>query len=173
MLITYCAPAAKIASGVMKLKILAAILTLTFVSWAQTANQSSLPQEPAASSLKASACCCGRMGVTAGNETHKCCHRANQHYQQSNDANSHNGKTDSCCASMAKGGEGASCCKDAKSCANSSGTAKSGCAEKCGDDQSAGAGCCDTCAKDGKTACCVSAKKMKNWVNSRLQTDHL
>ena len=88
----------------MKFKMLALILALTVVSWAQTETQStpSTPQQNAAPE-KAKCACCDKMAASDSKDGHAAC------------MHKHDGKEmASCCA----GKDEKSCCggKDAKSC---------------------------------------------------------
>lgn len=128
----------------MKSKILALILALTVVSWAQTATQTT-PSDSTKSSVptdKAKASCCDKMGANGAS-----CPR--------------HGKKDakdmaSCCGDK----EMKSCCggKDAKSCMKDDKNAAGCCKDGCGKDKTAKA-CCGgkECGKD----CCSSMKSDK------------
>lgn len=124
----------------MKYKLLALILALTVVSWAQSTNstQAPAPDKPTAESKCA---CCDKMSSTAkpesGEQKHACMH-----------ASAKDGKeVASCCA----GKDDASCCKgkDGKACMK---TASAGC---CGEKCAHMKDCCS--AKDSKKTahnCC-------------------
>jgi len=88
----------------MKYRILALIVALTVVSWAQTATQNtpSTPQ-PSTAAEKAKCACCDKTAASDSKDAHAACTRK------------HDGKgMASCCA----GKDDKSCCggKDAKSC---------------------------------------------------------
>lgn len=119
----------------MKPKLIALILALTALSWAQSttpvpsAEQNSTP-------AKASCPCCEKM-ASADHKDMDCC----KHH----DASGKDGKEMSCCAS--KDGKDAPCC--------------SGKAVKCSKDDKASASCCAT-AKPGEgqeMACCAKDNK--------------
>ena len=90
----------------MKHKILALILALTVVSWAQEATPTApaAPQQSTAPE-KAKCSCCDKMASAGDKAEHSCC----AHHEHSADAK----ESASCCA----GKDGKSCCagKDAKS----------------------------------------------------------
>lgn len=128
----------------MRSKILALILALTVVSWAQTATQTT-PSDSSNSSVptdNAKTSCCDKMGANGAS-----CPR--------------HGKKDakavaSCCGDK----EMKSCCggKDAKSCMKADKGAASCCKNDCGKDKTAKACCGEKeCGKD----CCSSMKSEK------------
>lgn len=130
----------------MKYKMLAAVLALTVMSWAQTTTQTapSTPEQSTAPAEKAKCACCDKMAATDAKDAHACCAH---HDMQSKD------------------GKGmASCCggKDAKSCMRSDKdkTAASCCKDACSKDKDkSAAGCCgDTCSKKGEKGCCAGKK---------------
>lgn len=132
----------------MKTKMLALYLTLTVVSWAQTAtqNEPAAPQQSTAPAEKGSCPCCDKMAKADATGAPACCAR-HAHAAQS-------GETASCCA----GKDAKSCCGDAKSCMRKDD--KKGCAE-C-KDQAAGNCCGGQCGKDcSKGDCCSSMKTAK------------
>jgi len=117
----------------MKHKILALILALTVVSWAQDATQTA----PAASQQntaqeKAKCACCDKTASAGAKGEHACC----AHHDHSADSK----EAMSCC----KGKDEKSCCggKDAKSCMR---------ADK-------GASCCKDCDKDKSASACSGGK---------------
>jgi hypothetical protein len=132
----------------MKSKILALILALTVVSWAQTATQTA-PSDSTQSSApadKAKASCCDKMGANGAS-----CPR--------------HGKKDakdmaSCCG----GKEMKSCCggKDAKSCMKDDKSSASCCKDGCGRDKTA-ASCCS--GKECGKGCCSAMKSEKTAKN--------
>jgi len=86
----------------MKFRMLALILALTIVSWAQTSTQNT-PATPQQSTEKAKCACCDKMAASDSKDAHAAC------------MHNHDGKEmASCCA----GKDAKSCCdgKDAKSC---------------------------------------------------------
>ncbi len=118
----------------MKYRMLALIVVLTVVSWAQTATQSTpSTQQQSAAPEKPKGACCDKMGSSDSKDAHAACMRQ------------HDGKEmASCCA----GKDEKSCCgKDATSCMKDDKTAdcckgKEGmkCDRKAGKD--CGKGCC-------------------------------
>jgi len=125
----------------MKLRLIALILALTAVSWAQTATptpqQSTVPAE-------AKACpCCDKQASTETKDAHACCAH---HAMAAADGKE---PASSC---MRKDKDKAGCCggKDAMSCKHSS------------DDKTAAA-CCgsEKCGKDGAKGCCAGKKDEK------------
>ena len=133
----------------MKFKMLALILALTVVSWAQTATQST-PSVPQQSTEKEKGSCCHKMGGSDLKDGHAC---MRMH---------HDGKDmASCCA----GKDDKSCCgKDAKSCMKDDKTAAS-CCKDCGGkdkDKEKTASCCDHKAGKGcGKGCCAANKNEK------------
>ena len=92
----------------MKHNLIALILALGIVSWAQTATQS-IPSAPpqSATTVDAKACpCCDKAGAAETKDSHACC----AHHAMA----AADGKEAGCCAGKDK----ASCCsgKDGKSC---------------------------------------------------------
>jgi len=128
----------------MKSRMLALILALTVVSWAQTATQTtpSASTQNSAPALRAKASCCDKMGANGAS-----CPR--------------HGKKDakgmaSCCGSK----EMESCCsgKDAKSCMKDDKSTAGCCKDGCGKDKAAKACCGD---KECGKGCCSSLKSEK------------
>jgi len=124
----------------MKFRMLALILALTIVSWAQTATQNT-PATPQQSTEKVKCACCDKMAASDSKDAHAACMRQ------------HEGKeTASCCA----GKDEKSCCdgKDAKSCM------KGGKIADCckGED---GMNCDRKAGKDCGKGCCGSNKSEK------------
>jgi len=136
----------------MKHRILALMLTMTVVSWAQTATQStpSTPQQSTAPAEKAKCACCDKMAASDAKGEHAACMRHGH-----GDAK----EMASCCA----GKDDKSCCggKDAMSCMKGDkAAAESCCKDGCGKDKKAS--CCDhkagkSCGKD----CCSPNKSEK------------
>jgi hypothetical protein len=125
----------------MKYRMLALILALSVVSWAQTATPTiSSPQESGAPAAKGA--CCEKMAAGDAKDAHACC----AHHADAKDM-----------ASCCKGKEGASCCdgKDAKSCSKSG---KNNCAD-CGKNETAKVCCGSKCEKDCAGGKCCGAKK--------------
>jgi hypothetical protein len=122
----------------MKHKLVAVILALTVISWAQTSTQTN-PSTPE----KSKCACCDKMAVGATDD-HAACMRG-RHADAKEMA--------SCCT----GKEGKSCCegKDAKSCMKGDKTASSCCKDGYGTDKMAS--CCDRKgAKGCGKGCCAS-----------------
>ena len=145
----------------MRYKMLALILALTVLSWAQTATQTpaSTPQQSTAPADKAKCGCCDKMTAADSKDAPACCAH---HDMQAKD-----GKE------TASGKSAMSCCsgKDAKSCMRSgkektaTSCCKDGCSkDSCGKDKTAAACCGTTCSKDGK-GCCSSKKTEKTAKN--------
>jgi len=132
----------------MKHKLLALILALTVVSWAQTATQSA-PSAPQQSTTpeKAKCACCDKMSDAKGGHA-ACMHK-------------HDGKDMASCCS---GKDGKSCCggKDGRSCMKDDKTAASCCKECCGKEKDKTASCCDRKAGKGcGKGCCGRNKSEK------------
>lgn len=126
---------------IMRYKILALILTMTVVSWAQTASQSTTPnpQQNSAPAAKAKCPCCDKMA--AGKM--KCANHAMQ-AKDGQDPEAMSSSKDGMSCMRNKQGAAASCC--GKDCEKN----------KCGKDKTAS--CCgDRCNKDGKNCCAVKA----------------
>lgn len=125
----------------MKHKILALMLALTMMSWAQTATQTE-PSAPQKSEAKCA--CCDKMASADSKDNGMSCARHN--------ASAKDGK--GCCA----GKEAMSCCsgKDGKSCMKDDKNAASCCKGK---DKTASA----CCGKDCKGDCC--SKKAESAMN--------
>jgi len=128
----------------MKYKMLAAILTLTVMSWAQTTTQTvpSTPQQSTAASDKDKCPCCNK--TNTAKEEKSCCH----HEMAGMDNKAMSCRT---------GEKASSCCgKDEKSCmkGDKGKTAAATCGDQCGKDREKG--CCASHQKDDKTAmnCC-------------------
>jgi hypothetical protein len=110
----------------MKHKMLALILALTVVSWAQTATQTSPadPQPGTAPAEKTKCACCEKMASTDSKDAGMSCSRHAKHGKE----------MASCCT----GKNAKSCCsdKDGKSCMKDDKTAASCCKNNCGKDKS-------------------------------------
>jgi hypothetical protein len=124
----------------MKYKLIAFVLALTAVSWAQTATQPepSAPQQPPAATEKSACPCCEKVATAEAKDAHSCC----AHH----DMAATEGKEPMSCAGKSK--DKASCCNhsEAMSCSRSKDTT---------------AACCgsDKCEKDGEKGCCAAGKK--------------
>ena len=134
----------------MKYKMLALILALTVISWAQTATPStpSTPQQSTAPD-KAKCPCCDKMASSDAKDAHAACMRK------------HDGKEMASCCS---GKDAKSCCggKDAKSCMKDDKTAASCCKGSCGKEKDKTASCCDRKAgKECGKGCCGANKSEK------------
>src|ERR1019366_3589499 len=124
----------------MKYKMIALILALTVVSWAQIANQNapSTPQQSTVPADKAKCPCCDKMAADSTKDAHACC----AHHDMS-------GKDAKSCMRTGKDKAAASCCKD-------------GCSkDSCGKDKTAAACCGGSCGKDSKKGCCSDKKSDK------------
>lgn len=132
----------------MKHKMLALILALTVVSWAQEATQTtpSAPQQSTAPADKAKCACCDKMASADAKGEHSCC----AHHDHSADTKD---------MASGAGKDGKSCCggKDAKSCMRAEKGAGSCCKDSCAKDKTAAANCGDKCGKG-----CCSSKKMEH-----------
>jgi hypothetical protein len=122
----------------MKYKLLAAVLVLTVMSWAQTTTQSapSTPQQSTVPADKAKCGCCDKMAATDAKDAHACCAH---HDKQAKDSK----EMASCCAGKDAKSDG----KDAMACM------------KADKDKTATASCGDCCSKDHEKGCCASHKK--------------
>lgn len=130
----------------MKSRMLALILALTVVSWAQTATQSTPSAAQQGTTGNAKHACCDKMSDAKGG--HAAC------------ARNHDGKEmASCCA----GKDEKSCCgKDAKSCMRDSKTSASSGKDCCGKEKDKTASCC--AGNEGKEChkgCCGGDKSEK------------
>jgi hypothetical protein len=123
----------------MKSKMLALILALTVISWAQTATQGTTStQQQDTATQNAKSACCDKMSDAKGG--HAACMR------------NHDGKDmASCCA----GKDGKSCCsgKDAQSCMKDDKNAAS-CKDCCGKEKDKTAFCCQKNGKECGKGCC-------------------
>ena len=138
-----------IGDSFMKHKILAMMLAVTVMSWAQTATQTSpaTPQQSTTPAEKPKCACCDKMAGT--NADHAACMR-HGHGDTKEMA--------SCCS----GKEGMPCCggKDAKSCMKGDKTGESCCKEGCGKEMKVS--CCNHKAgKQCGKGCCASNKSEK------------
>ncbi|HTT19449.1 MAG TPA: hypothetical protein VMG82_10910 [Candidatus Sulfotelmatobacter sp.] len=131
----------------MKSKMLALILALTVISWAQTATQTtpSTAQQSTAPE-KAKCACCDKMSDAKGGQG-ACMHN-------------HGGKD---MASCCNGKDEKSCCggKDAKSCMKDDKTAASCCKDCRGKEKDKTASCCDRKAGKECKGCCGGNKSEK------------
>jgi len=136
----------------MKPKMLALILALTVVSWAQTSTQNTPtgPQQSTAPAGKAKCACCDKMASTDMNDMKGCCAH---HDMQSKDSK----ETASCCS----GKDAKSCCGgDGKSCARSDKDAKAASCKDCCSKDKMATGCGD-CGKTGDKCCCSKTNTEK------------
>jgi hypothetical protein len=124
----------------MKFRVLALILSLTIVSWAQTATQDT-PVTPQPSAEKVKCACCDKMAASDSKDAHAACMRQHEGKEMA-----------SCCA----GKDEKSCCgrKDAKSCMK--GGKMADCCK--GKD---GMNCDRKAGKDCGKGCCGSNKSEK------------
>jgi hypothetical protein len=125
----------------MKHKLLALLLALTVVSFAQTATQTA-PSDPQAGASAEKKCACCNKAASADAKDAGQCERMK----------SADGKEMSCC-----GG------KDAKSCmkGDKDKAAMSCCKDGCGKDKTASASCGKACGKECKNGGCSSNKSEK------------
>jgi hypothetical protein len=137
---------------IMKYKMMAVVLALTVMSWAQTATQTTppAPQQSTEPAEKAKCPCCDKMAAVGTKDTHACCAHHGKHASDEKGMGS-------CCAG-----------KDAKSCMRSEKDAaagsccKDGCSkESCEKDKTASACCGGSCGKDGEKGCCSSKNPEK------------
>lgn len=136
----------------MKHKMLAVVLALTVMSWAQTATQTA-PSTPQAPADNAKCSCCEKMAASNAKDAHACCAHHDMQAQAKDSK-----EMASCCAAKDAG----SCCgKDAKSCVKNDNdkAAASCCGNSCDKGKTTAAKCSNKCAKDGEKGCCSSPKK--------------
>jgi hypothetical protein len=141
----------------MKCKMLALILALTVMSWAQTATQSAPAATPDKAAPAEMSKCCQKMAKDGAS-----CMRHSEHAANSKEASS-------CCG----GKDAKACCngKDGKSCTKDDKTAASCCKDGCGKDKTAAACCGDKCGKDGGKDCCSKKDKTaKNCCEHAVQS---
>jgi len=134
----------------MKYKLLALILTVTVVSWTQTATQStpSTPQQSTAPD-KAKCACCEKLASADAKDAHACGARHGDHQADAKEMAS-------CCS----GKDGVACCggKDAKSCMKAG---RDKCCSDCDKSKTAKACCGSDCQKQCKGGKCCGAKKVE------------
>jgi len=148
----------------MKYKMLASIVALTVVTWAQTSNSNptSATQPSTSPAEKSRRACCDQMAVAGAKQAHFCCAHHDMNDKDSKekasccaekDAKSSDSKHAMSCMKNGKDASAASCCKE-------------GCSkESCGKDKTA-ATCCDgSCGKDGEKGCCSTKKTEKTAKN--------
>ena len=117
----------------MKYRLLALILTLTVVSWTQTATQAAPSTDQQSASDKSKCACCDKMGKSDSKDAHSCCMGKHEGKEM---ASCCSGKDDkSCC-----GKDAASCMKDGKMADCCKGKDGMKCDRKAGKD--CGKGCC-------------------------------
>ena len=129
----------------MKHKMIALILALTVVSWAQNATQTtpSTPQQSSAPAEKGKCSCCDKMAAD-GKVAHASC---DHHMKHTGDDQEMAG----CCSGKNK--DAKSCCggSDAKSCMKGDMDKSACCGDSCGKDKTA-ATCCGS--KGCEKGCC-------------------
>ena len=144
----------------MKHKLIALILALTVVSWAQTATQTtpSTPQQSTAPAEKTKCPCGDKMAAADTKDAHASCAR---HMKHSVDGKEMAG----CCSGKDK--DAKSCCAgdDAKSCMKGAKDKSACCGDSCGKDKAPEA-CCG--GKDCEKGCC--SKKTEKAVGSCLRS---
>jgi hypothetical protein len=135
----------------MKHKVLAVILVLTVISWAQTVTPT-----PQSSAPVAKCACCDKASADA-KDAHAFCARHGDHHADAKEM-----------ASCCNGKEGASCCgKDAKSCIKDG---KNSCSD-CGKDKTAKVCCGSNCKKGCEDGTCCGSNKVEKG-ESRGCCDH-
>jgi hypothetical protein len=126
----------------MKHKVLALILALSVISWAQTAAPTPQTSAPAAKCA-----CCDKAASADAKDAHACCARHGDHHADAKEM-----------ASCCNGKEGASCRgKDAKSCMKAG---KNTCSD-CDKDKTAKACCGSNCKKACADGTCCSSNKVE------------
>jgi hypothetical protein len=161
----------------MKFKMMAVVLALTVMSWAQTATQTapSTPQQSTVPAEKAKCPCCEKMASSDAKDAPSCCahHDMKGHDMEAKDAKemasccagkdakSSDGKDGMACMKSDKDKAAASCCKDA--CGKDDAS--------CGKDKTAAACCGNSCGKDGKKGCCSgkTEKTARNCCEDKLR----
>jgi hypothetical protein len=151
---------------IMKHKMIALILALTVMSWAQTATPTA-PSTPQQSNVPADKkCpCCDKLAAADTKDTAACCARNGQHAKQGKEMAS-------CCA----GTEAKSCCSgsDAKSCVkNGKDNTAACCGDTCSRDKNTTASCSRNCGKDCQKDCCSTKKNStiaKNCCEDQLRS---
>ncbi len=143
----------------MKFRMLALILALTVMSWAQTATQSAPATTPDKNAPAEMGKCCHKM--SADGKDNASCMRDGKQTASSKEAGS-------CCA----GKDGKSCSngKDEKSCMNGDKSAASCCKDGCGKDKTAASCCGDKCSKDGEGCCSKKDKTVQNCCGHAVQS---
>jgi len=126
----------------MKHKLIALILALTVVSWAQTTP--STPQQSSAPAEKGKCPCCDKMASADSKNAHASC---DHHMKHTGDGKEMAG----CCSDKDK--DAKSCCagSDAKSCMKGDKDKSACCGDSCGKDKTADK-CCG--GKDCEKGCC-------------------
>jgi hypothetical protein len=160
----------------MKFKMIALVLALTLMSWAQTATQTapSAPQQSTVPAEKAKCPCCDKMANADTKDAPACCthHDMRGHTMDAKDSK----EMASCCAGKgAKSGdckEGMACMKNDKDKAAAS-CCKDACDKdgvSCGKDKTAASCCGNGCGQDGKKGCCSekTEKSAKNCCSDKL-----
>jgi len=135
----------------MKCKMMAVILALTVMTWAQTATQTapSTPQQSTAPAEKAKCACCDKMAAAGTKDAQACCAHHGKHASDKEMASCCGGKDAKSCMKNDKDAVAGSCCKDACS------------KESCGKDKTASACCGADRGKGCEKGCCSSKKAEK------------
>jgi hypothetical protein len=153
----------------MKYKMLALIVALTVVSWAQTETQTAPPaaQQSTVPADIAKCPCCDKMAAGDMKDMKSCC----AHHDMKSKDEAKDGKAmASCCA----GKEGMSA-KDAKACMRKGKDKMASCCKgadgknSCGKDKTAAACCGDKCEKDGKGCCGGKDKTAKSCCQKEMR----
>ncbi len=138
----------------MKHKMIALILALTVMTWAQTATQTApaAPQQSTAPAEKGKCPCCDKMAKADTSGAPACCAKHSSEGKE----------TASCCA----GKDEKSCCagKDAKACMRNT-KDKAACCTECGKDKTVATCCGGKCGRDCGKECCSSVKAEKTASN--------
>jgi len=146
----------------MKYKMLALILALTVLSWAQTATPTT-PQQSTVPADKAKCPCCDMMAAADAKDAPTCCAR---HDMKSAMKDKDGKEMASCCAgkdAKATGGNDAMSCMKNDKDKTAASCCKDGCSkDSCGKDKTAAACCCGSCGKDGEKGCCSGKKTEKS-----------
>ena len=139
----------------MKHKMLALILALTVVSWAQTSTQTA-PADPQQNTApeKAKCACCDKMASANAKDAKMGCSRHGKHAKDDKTSCCAGKEAKSCCG----GKDGMSCMKDGKDAAS--------CCKDCGKDKTASA----CCGKECKEGCC--SKKTETAMNCCQHASH-
>jgi hypothetical protein len=141
-------------TSIMKYRMLALILALTVVSWAQTETAPSTTQQSTVPAEKAKCACCDKMGAGDMKDVESCC----AHH----DMKSRDGKDSKEMASCCGGKDAKSCMKNGKD-KTAAACCKQGCSKgSSGKDKTAIACCGSKCDRNAKGCCSKMEKSAKN-----------